>query len=127
MKVKEKIYLEYVFDKISKNSLWNYLTTPSGLSEWFADNVAVDGNTYFFTWNKSTQEARKAVMVYQSHIRFKWTDDAPNVFFEFRIQTVELTGAIALEITDFVEPEEKAETVNLWESQIKALRRILGI
>jgi uncharacterized protein YndB with AHSA1/START domain len=128
MDEKEKIQLEYVFNKISKNSLWNYLTTPTGLTEWFADDVSVKGNSYLFTWNKNSQEAEKTAAVNQSFIRFKWIDDdTPDAYFEFKIQTVEITGAIALEITDFVKPEEKEETVNLWETQIRALRRSLGI
>jgi uncharacterized protein YndB with AHSA1/START domain len=128
MDEKEKIQLEYVFDKISKNSLWNYLTMPAGLSEWFADEVSIEGNNYLFTWNKNTQEAEKTAMANHCVIRFKWIDDdEPDTYFEFKIQTIEITGAIALEITDFVNPVEKQGTINLWETQVKALRRILGI
>ncbi len=126
---KEKIHLEYVFEKVSKNILWNHLTTPTGLSDWFADDVSVNGsNIFIFSWNKATQEAECLSSSHLSYIRFKWLDDEDDTYyFEFRIHTVELTGDTALEITDFVEPDEKKETINLWDSQIKILRRTLGI
>ena len=36
---KEKFHIEYIFDKVSRRSLWNHLTTPPGLSAWFADDA----------------------------------------------------------------------------------------
>jgi uncharacterized protein YndB with AHSA1/START domain len=127
MKKKEKIQLEYVFDKISKNILWSYLTTPTGLSEWFADEVSVDENFYYFTWSKNTQEAKKTRIANLSYIRFKWRDENADTYFEFKIHTMEITGAIVLEITDFIDPDEKEESISLWESQVKVLKRSLGI
>ncbi|MDR1119756.1 MAG: hypothetical protein LBM08_02430 [Dysgonamonadaceae bacterium] len=127
MKEKEKIQLEYVFNKISKNILWNYLTAPSGLSEWFADEVSVDEDRYFFTWAKNTQEAKKTGIANLSFIRFKWLDEDADIYFEFKINTTEVTGSIVLEITDFIDPDEREESINLWESQVKVLKRSLGI
>jgi uncharacterized protein YndB with AHSA1/START domain len=127
MNEKEKIRLEYVFDKISRNSLWDYLSTPTGLAGWFADDVSIRGNNYLFTWNRHTQEAEKTVASNHSFIRFRWLDEDPGAYFEFRIRTTEITGSTSLEITDFVEPEEKQEAISLWESQIKTLKRTLGI
>lgn len=124
---KERIHLEYVFDKVSKNSLWNHLTTPTGLSEWFADNVSIKNNTFTFSWNKMEQDAELIEYVQQSHARFRWLDEDETDYFEFRIHTTEITGAIVLEITDFVEENEREETINLWDSQIKTLKRSLGI
>ena len=125
---KEKICLEYVFGKVSKNSLWNQLTTPTGLSDWFADDVSINDDKFIFVWNKMTQEAQQIEKVNASHVRFKWLDDEnEDVFFEFRMHIVEVTGAVALEITDFVEPDEKDEAISLWDSQVKGLKRSLGI
>ncbi len=125
---KEKIHIEYVFDKVSKNSLWNYLTTPTGLAEWFADDVSIDGNIFIFTWNKHSQKAEQLNISLYSHIKFKWIDeDDENIYFEFQIKQEELTGGIALIITDFAEPDEKNNAISLWDSQIKTLKRTLGI
>ena len=125
---KERIYMEYVFNKASKNSLWNYLTTATGLSEWFADDVEINGNSYIFIWDKSPMEAQLLSIAPTNKARFKWVEDEnPDSFFEFELRTDEMTGAIVLEITDFAEPEEKEEAINLWDSQIKELKRTLGI
>ena len=125
---KEKFHIEYIFDKVSRRSLWNHLTTPPGLSAWFADDVTINDNTYVFKWNRDEQEAEVLSVKPEISIRYRWTDEEEdNVYFEFIIHTVELTGATALEITDFAEPDEKKDSINLWDSQVYELKRTLGI
>ncbi len=125
---KEKFHIEYIFDKVSRRSLWNHLTTPPGLSAWFADDVTINDNTYVFKWNRDEQEAEVLSVKPEISIRYRWTDEEEdNVYFEFLIHTVELTGATALEITDFAEPDEKKDSINLWDSQVYKLKRTLGI
>jgi len=125
---KERIHLEYVFNKASKNALWNYLTTAAGLSGWFADEVTIKDNTYTFVWDKHPVEAELLIHVPLNSIRFRWKEEVnPEVYFEFKLHTNELTGDIVLEITDFSENEEKNETISLWDTQIKRLTRMLGI
>ena len=125
---KEKFHIEYIFDKVSRRSLWNHLTTPPGLSAWFADDVTINDNTYVFKWNRDEQEAEVLSVKPEISIRYRWTDEEEdNVYFEFLIHTVELTGATALEITDFAEPDEKKDSINLWASQVYELKRTLGI
>ena len=125
---KEKFHIEYIFDKVSRRSLWNHLTTPPGLSAWFADDVTINNNTYIFKWKRDEQEAEVLAVKPEISIRYRWTDEEEdNVYFEFLIHTVELTGATALEITDFAEPDEKKDSINLWDSQVEELKRTLGI
>ena len=125
---KEKFHIEYVFDKVSKRSLWNHLTTPPGLSSWFADDVNVVGDKYCFMWNKTQENAMVIYMKPDSCIRFRWEEDEEdNVYFEFRIHTIELTGSVALEITDFAEPSEKSDAISLWDTQVDELKRTLGV
>jgi len=125
---KEKFHIEYVFDKVSKRSLWNHLTTPPGLSSWFADDVNVVGDKYCFMWNKTQENAMVIYMKTDSCIRFRWEEDEEdNVYFEFRIHTIELTGSVALEITDFAEPSEKSDSISLWDTQVDELKRTLGV
>jgi uncharacterized protein YndB with AHSA1/START domain len=124
---KEKFHIEYVFDKVSKRSLWNHLTTPPGLSSWFADNVYIEGDTYIFSWDKTQETAQVLSLKPESWVRYKWEDEVENVYFEFRIHTIELTGGVAFEITDFAEPSEKMDAISLWDSQVDALKRTLGV
>jgi len=123
----EKFHIEYVFDKISKRSLWNHITTSLGLSSWFADEVNVSDDKYVFTWDKTSETAEVIYLKPESCIRFRWEDEDENVYFEFRINTIELTGDVTLEITDFAEPSEKTDAISLWESQVDELKRTLGV
>jgi uncharacterized protein YndB with AHSA1/START domain len=125
--MKEKFHIEYVFNTVSRRSLWNHLTTPPGLSSWFAERVEIKDKTYLFRWKKEQQEAEVIQMKPEVCVRYRWLDDDDSVYFEFLIHTVELTGAIALEITDFAEPDEKQDAIGLWDTQVEELKRTLGV
>jgi uncharacterized protein YndB with AHSA1/START domain len=125
--MKEKFHIEYVFDTVSRRSLWNHLTTPPGLSSWFADHVEINDNRYVFKWNKEEQEAEVLCMKPEISVRYQWLDEGDDAYFEFIIHTIELTGSIALEITDFAEPDEKQDSIELWDTQVEELKRTLGI
>ena len=127
MNKKEKFHIEYVFDKVSKRSLWNHLTSPPGLSSWFADNVDIFGDEYTFSWGKTKERAQVILIRTEFLIRFEWEYEMEGIYFEFRIHSIELTGAVALEITDFAEPSEKRDAINLWDSQVDTLKRTLGV
>ncbi|MDR1779362.1 MAG: hypothetical protein LBR50_01355 [Tannerella sp.] len=128
MMKKEKFHIEYVFDKVSAHSLWNHLTTALGLSSWFADEVAIQGEHYTFSWKKEKEEAVVLESRPETRIRYRWlNEDDEESYFEFMIHNIELTGSKALEITDFAEPDEKADAIALWDSQVDTLKRTLGI
>ncbi|GHU80408.1 hypothetical protein FACS1894145_6760 [Bacteroidia bacterium] len=125
---KEKYHIEYVFDKAGKSSLWDYVSSVAGLEEWFADRVSVDGKVYTFTWKGHSADAEIVGTSQNNYIRFHWLDDEnPVSYFEFRLHKNELTGGIVLEITDFAEEHEKEDAISLWGTEIKLLRRILGL
>jgi hypothetical protein len=125
---KEKYHIEFVFEKVGKAILWDYISTFAGLSEWFADKAVVDGNVFTFSWSKASANAEIIAMNQGNYIRFHWLDDKDlPTFFELHLHKNELTGDIILEITDFAEKDEMDSAVNLWESQIKTLRRTIGL
>jgi hypothetical protein len=107
---KEKIQLEYVFSNISFNVLWNSISTPNGLSDWFADKVQVQGRLYNFSWGEHSQQAEMIQLHNGSFIRFRWVDDEEHNYFEFKLIVDELVPGIALIITDYATPEEKMDT-----------------
>ena len=53
---KIKFELEFVI-QASPQLLYQYMHTPSGLSEWFADNVNARTEKYSFIWDDSEEEA----------------------------------------------------------------------
>jgi uncharacterized protein YndB with AHSA1/START domain len=123
-----KFELEYTLNS-SPKVLFSRLSTPEGLCEWFADNVTVDGDLFSFFWDQSSTRARLSALKENKLVRFEWLDneDEESNFFEFRLNIEELTGDVALIITDFSEPDEKEDAVSLWDSQITDLKRLLGI
>ncbi|MFN2262569.1 MAG: START-like domain-containing protein, partial [Psychroflexus sp.] len=47
----DKVKFEMEFPiQVSPNLLYQYISTPSGLSEWFADNVNSRGELFSFMW-----------------------------------------------------------------------------
>jgi len=124
-----KYELEYALN-CSPKMIWPRLSTPDGLSEWFADEVNVDGNTFSFRWNKTVEKAKLASVKEFRLARFEWEEennDSETNFFEFKITVHDLTGDLSLLITDFAEPDEKDDEIYLWDTQINNLKRALGI
>lgn len=125
--VKNKYQLEYVL-KTSGRILFNRLSTASGLTEWFADDVTVQDDIFTFVWNGAEQKAKLLSKKNLSYIRFHWLDDEDkDTYFEFKLNTLELSGELSLLITDFIEDDEKEDAINLWDTQISELKHILGI
>ena len=120
---KEKLELEYVI-KCSPKVLYNRLSSASGLAEWFADDVSVNGKKYTFVWDGYEQVAVLALRKENLIVRFDWVDD--ETYFEFKITRDELTGDVSLLITDFVESDEIEESRSLWDSQVTTLKHVLG-
>lgn len=125
--MKTKFELEYTFNT-SPKVLYPRFSTAGGLSEWFADDVHVNGKIFTFIWNGSEQEAELLLKKDSKFARFHWLDDEdPKAYFEFRLHTDELTGDVALLITDFAEEEEIEDSQELWNKQISNLKHILGL
>ena len=123
-----KFELEYTMN-CSAKVLFSRLSTPEGLSEWFAENVNVDGDLFTFFWNNSESKARISALKENKMVRFEWInlENEEENYFEFSMNTDELTGDLALIISDFAEPEEKEDAIYLWDSQVADLKRLLGI
>jgi uncharacterized protein YndB with AHSA1/START domain len=126
--MRERYDLEYTLN-CSPKVLFSRLSTPEGLSEWFADDVNVDGDIFSFIWSKSESKARLIALKENKFVRFEWLDnsDEESNYFEFKINIEELSGSLALIITDFADPEEREDAIYLWDSQITDLKRNLGI
>ena len=121
-----KYSLEFQINS-SVGILYKRLSNPSGLAEWFADDVILNQKTYVFYWDGSEQNAKLLKKKENELIRYKWEDTDDESFFEFLIQIDEMTSDIALIITDFAENEyEKEEQINLWEKQVESLKRAIG-
>jgi len=122
---KEKFEIEFVIN-ISPSILFNRLSSPSGLAEWFADDVNLNGKVFTFIWDQSSQSAEQVLRKENRMVRYHWLDDENDTYFEFRINVDELTSDTALVVTDFAEPDEKEDAIELWTQQVESLMHILG-
>jgi uncharacterized protein YndB with AHSA1/START domain len=121
-----KFELEFPI-QASPQLLFQYISTPSGLSEWFADNVNSRGELFTFIWDGSEEQAKLLSKKNPERIKFRWESDAESaIFFEIKIQVDEITKDVSLMITDFAEEDEIEEAKMLWENHISSLKQVLG-
>jgi uncharacterized protein YndB with AHSA1/START domain len=128
MAEKEQFELEFLL-KTSTKVLDSMISTPSGLSEWFSDDVNIKDDVYTFIWDDSEEQARLVSKKSNSKIKFQWIEDEEerlDTFFELRYEIDPMTKAVILTVTDFAEPDEMDEVKRLWEKQIGELMRTLG-
>ena len=125
---KEKFQIEIPINS-SKGVLFNIFSTPSGLSEWFCDDVNIKKDVHIFIWDGSEESARLISKKRDEFAKFRWLEDEEegvNSFFEFRIKIDDLTGDTALVITDFAEEDEIDDAKELWAAQVDRLKQVLG-
>ena len=121
-----KFTLEFLF-RASPTILYKFLTTPSCLIRWFCDEVDIQGDTFTFVWSGSEEVAELIDDIEEERLRFKWEDaEDEEEYLEFNISKSPVTGETILEITDFCDEDEVADQQQLWESQMKELRKETG-
>ena len=124
--MKKKFELEFPINTSAK-VIFPRFSTPGGLSEWFADNVNIKGKIYTFVWDGMEQKAEQSYLRENVAVRYEWLDEKEKTFFEFRLKADELTGELAIIVTDFAEENEKEDAMDLWESQISKLKHSIGL
>ncbi|WP_439151803.1 START-like domain-containing protein [Winogradskyella sp.] len=125
---KEKYEMEFVI-QASPSLIYQYISTPSGLSEWFADNVNSRGELFTFIWDGSEEQAKLLSKKSGERVKFRWVvddEEGSSCYFEIRIQVDEITKDVSLMITDFAEEDEVDESKMLWDNQISSLKQVLG-
>lgn len=128
MEEKVKYELEFPITS-SPQLLYQYISTPSGLSEWFADNVNSRGEYFTFIWNDSEEKARLSSKKTGEKVKFRWVDDNDKdseYFFELRILVDEITKDVSLMVVDFAGEGDLPEAKQLWENQVSDLKHVLG-
>lgn len=128
MEGKVRYELEFPINS-SPQLLYQYISTPSGLQEWFADNVNSRGEFFTFIWNDSEEKARLYSKKTGEKIKFKWIDDNnkdTEYYFELRILVDEITKDVSLMVVDFADSDDVTESKLLWENQVSDLKHVIG-
>ena len=125
MSQKQLYTLEFLV-RCSPSILYEFLATPAGLQEWFADKVDERDNIFSFAWNGAPDKAEVLEKEPDKFIRFHWLHLPKEEYFEFRIEKSEVTNQTILVIKDFAEKKEIKDQSRLWDSQVKELFHRLG-
>ena len=126
MSKKQLFTLEFPV-RCSPSILFDFLATPAGLQEWFADKVDEWKNVYSFSWNGENPDKAEVVDKEQDKfVRYHWLHSEKNEYFEFRIEKTEISNQTILFIKDFAEKNEIKDQSQLWEYQVKELFHRLG-
>ena len=121
-----KFEMEFVI-RASEDMVFEFVSTESGLSEWFCDDVTIRNGVFTFTWDGQEQQAKLVKEIPPTFIRYQWLDKNDGSYFEFRTQKDELTNDISLIITDFAADKSDEESARLlWDSQVDKLLHVLG-
>ncbi len=122
----QNVTIDYVF-KTSPKILFKRISTASGLSEWFADDVIVNNGVFTFKWKDYEQSAKYVTDRKNLSIRFNWIDDDKN-YLEFKIEQSNISDEVCLFITDFIEDDETEDDAReLWDHLIKNFKRKIGL
>ena len=117
--------LEYPV-RCSPGILFEFLSTPAGLQEWFADTVDERDGVFSFAWNDTEEKAELLGKEENKFIRFHWLHNQKDEYFEFSIDRSEVTNQTILTVKDFAEKKEIKDQSQLWEYQVKELFHRLG-
>lgn len=117
--------LEYPV-RCSPGILYEFLRTPAGLQEWFAEKVDERDGMFSFSWNGSDEKAELVDSEEDKFVRFRWQYQQKDEFFELRIDKSDITNQTILIVKDFAEKKEIKDQTLLWESQLKDLFHRLG-
>lgn len=125
MSKKQLFSLEFPV-RCSPAILYEFLATPSGLQEWFADRVDERDHVFYFSWNGSDEQAEVLEREQDKYIRFRWLTSSKEEYFEFRIEKTEISNQTILIVKDFAEKKDIKDQSMLWDYQVKDLFHRVG-
>ena len=129
--VKNKFVADYQINA-SKKIVFNYLSTASGLAEWFADDVNInEDKNYIFHFDNEDHYARLVSLRTNMHVKFEFYDPSnPNeedhAYIEFKLDENELTQTLFIKVIEYSDVYDNEESAAIWEGLINQLKDIIG-
>lgn len=126
---KFKFTTEYEL-RASPKVLFPYVSTASGLAQWFASEVNIKSDhVYDFVWDGESHPARVASLRQNKSVKFDFipqNGDDDQGFIEFKLDVSDLTQSTFLKITDFSSNQDEGDLQALWNGLMDSLREIVG-
>jgi hypothetical protein len=125
-------HFEFEYEiKASPKVLYPYISSASGLQQWFAEKVTVKNAELFqFYWDNETHVGNLVQNKLNKSVKFDFSSgsQAPaSAIIEIKLEVSELTNATYLKIYDsastFKSPEDAQE---LWDYLTDKLKEIVG-
>ncbi|MFD2201000.1 START-like domain-containing protein [Shivajiella indica] len=129
--VKNKFVADYQINT-SRKILFPYLSTASGLAEWFADDVSInEDKNFIFHYDGEEHYARVASLRSNYHVKFDFFDpnnleETDHSYIEFKIEENELTQTLFLKVIDYSDSYDDEELESIWENLVLHLKEIIG-
>jgi uncharacterized protein YndB with AHSA1/START domain len=126
MKSKKSMFTVEFPVRCSPAILYEFLSTPNGLQEWFAEKVDQKDDVFHFSWNNAVDEAERVAFEENEYVRYRWDYYNDDEYFEFRISQSPVTNETILQITDFADKGEEKDQEQLWATQVSDLKHRVG-
>lgn len=123
MAKRKEIKLEYLV-KSSPTILFEFLSEPAELGQWFADKVTEEKEVYTFIWEGYPQLANLGKYTQNEVVRFDWQDN--DEYLQFEIIISDITKETILMVTDFCDEKGENDMKMLWDTSIKKLNARIG-
>ncbi|GAB4333040.1 MAG: START-like domain-containing protein [Flammeovirgaceae bacterium] len=127
---KYKYQIEFEI-KAHPRLIYPYLSTPTGLKDWFADKARqIDEHHIEIEWDGEINILKITSKRTNTHIRFQFEsrkkDGQPAQYLDFKLDFNELTQSTFLRIIDFSDMNDEEELYNLWTHLIGKLKESIG-
>jgi|TARA_B110000263_G_C14897806_1_gene324767 uncharacterized protein YndB with AHSA1/START domain len=128
---KQKFIGEYPINASIK-MLFPYLSTASGLCQWFADDVNINNinKTLIFITDGEERIARIDSVKKNKSVKFSFLEDGKlkknNDYLEFKLEINELTESVFIRITEYTETDDLEESFQIWDNLLAQLKEIIG-
>ena len=128
---KQKFVGEYQI-KASRKMLFPYLSTATGLCQWFADDVNINNidKTLIFLFDGEERIAKIDSIKNNRYVKFRFIneDEKPkdNDTLEFRLEINELTQSVFVRVEEYTETDDLEESYQIWDNLLAQLKEIIG-
>lgn len=128
---KRRFEMEYPINA-SPRLLFPYLSSASGLSQWFCDDVRLDPDHRLnMVWDKQNHYAEIALQRPGRSIRYVFLDEKKQPlidanYLDFSLEYSKITDGVFLRVTDYSDHSNAQEQQELWDGLVGKLREQVG-
>lgn len=125
----EKYKFERAYNfRASPKILYQYISNPSGLQEWFAKSVNLDSdNVFLFDFGDKVQRAKLTAKKNNKAVKFEFYEgEHAGNYLEFRLENSNLDSSSYLYITDYSSNTDEDDLIDLWNDLVDDLKDIVG-